>query len=349
MRAFVKYGRGPGEAELRDVTVPDPGPGRALVRVAGCGVCGSDLHAVRAAPGYEWTVTPVILGHEFAGTVVSVGDGVSTVAEGDLVVAVSVQGCGECRVCLRAGEQLCPDRRVIGVQYDGGLAEYAIVPARHLVPVPPGVDAVTAALTEPLSVAIHAVLDRAHIGPGDRVVVSGPGAVGLLCSAVALRSGASVLALGIDADLARRLPAAAELGAETAAVDGTDTSDLVEGFSPGGVDAWIEASGAVPALADALEGVRRGGTVTVVGVFADRFTFFPTDAVRGELDMAFSYASARPHYQRALELLADGAFDTDAIVDRYPLAATADALEAAASGDAVKPLIVPGDESGGTS
>lgn len=347
MRAFVKHGRGAGEAGPREVPVPDPGPGEVLVRVAACGLCGSDLHAFRADPGYEWIRTPVILGHEFAGTVVSVGDGVGGVVEGDVVVAVSVQGCGECRTCIRAGEQLCPDREVIGVQYDGGLAEYAVVPARHLVPVPPGLDAATAALTEPLSVAVHAVIDRARIDPGDRVVVSGPGAIGLFCTAVALRSGASVLALGTDADLARRLPAAAALGAETASVDGVETSDLVAGFAPGGADVWIEASGAVPALAGALEGVRRGGTVTVVGVFADRLTFFPTDAVRGELQLAFSYASARPHYQRALDLLTDGALDI-AMVDRFPLDATADALEAAGSSDAVKPLIIPGDEAGGS-
>lgn len=212
MHAFVKFGREPGAVTVREVPPPTPGPGEVLVRVAACGLCGSDLHAINADPGYEFVQPPVVLGHELAGTVAGLGPGVRGWQPGDAVVAVAIQGCGGCETCRGGQPHLCPQREVLGLHRDGGMAGYVAVRAEHLVAVPDGVRLEDAALAEPLSVAVHAVLDRSRVQPGDRVVVTGPGPIGLLCALVARSAGGEVLVLGTGADTAVRLPAARRLG-----------------------------------------------------------------------------------------------------------------------------------------
>src|SRR5215210_4230908 len=216
MKAFVKTGHRPGDAGVREVPVVSPGPGEVLLGVASCGICGSDVHAFRSDSGFEWVTTPVTLGHEFSGIVEEVGPGVTRVSPGDRVVAVAVQGCGRCEICLSGATQLCPDRVAIGLSRDGGMAEYAVMPEQHLVPVPEGLDLAVAALGEPLSVAVHTVDTRAEIRPGQRVVVSGPGPIGVLCGVLARHREAEVLLTGVDRDSASRLPAAERAGLSTA-------------------------------------------------------------------------------------------------------------------------------------
>jgi L-iditol 2-dehydrogenase len=344
MDAFVKHGRAAGAAAVRPLPEPEPGPGQVLVRVAACGICGSDLHAWRSDPGYEWIAVPVVLGHEFAGVVTAVGPGVDEVAAGDAVVAVSIQGCLHCDVCRAGATQLCPRRRIIGLSYDGGLAEQVVVPAAQLVRVPDGLDLRRAAMAEPLSVAVHAVLGRARIQPGQTVVVTGPGPIGLLCAQLAARCGGAVLVAGAPADAARRLPIAEGLGLAVADVGRTSLEQAVRDRFGRPPDAWIEASGAVPALRGALTTVRWGGTITVVSLFADALEFRPTDAVRAELTVLFSYASSHPDYVTALRLLAEGDVDADPLIDAFPLADAGAAFEAAATGRAVKPMIVAEQE-----
>lgn len=235
MKAFAKLGREPGEAGLRELPKPDPAPGEVLLRVAACGVCGSDLHAYRSDPGYEWMEPPTILGHEFAGTVEAVGDGVEEVRSGDRVVVVAIQGCGRCETCLLGSTHLCPRRQIIGLNYDGGMSEHVVVAERHLVRVPDGVDLELAALAEPLSVAIHAVLVRSAIRPGHTVVVTGPGPIGLLCGVLARLSGGEVLMVGTGSDAAVRLPAAERLGSRWCPT-------LLSGSSWGRTGEWALAS-----------------------------------------------------------------------------------------------------------
>src|SRR5215203_5600121 len=188
MKAFVKTGQQPGDAELRHVSVVRPGPGEVLLGVASCGVCGSDEE---------------------------VGPGVTRVSPGDRVVAVAVQGCGRCETCLAGSTQLCVDRVAVGLSRDGGMAEYAVMPEQHLVPVPEGLDLAVAAVGEPLSVAVHAVDVRAQIEPGQRAVVSGPGPIGIFCGMLANLRGAQVLLTGVEQDSESRLPAAERVGLRT--------------------------------------------------------------------------------------------------------------------------------------
>jgi L-iditol 2-dehydrogenase len=342
MKAFAKLGREPGEAGLRELPEPDLSPGEALLRVAACGVCGSDLHAYRSDPGYEWMEPPTILGHEFAGTVEAVGDGVEEIKPGDRVVVVAIQGCGRCETCLLGSTHLCLQRRIIGLNYDGGMSEQVVVAERHLVRVPDSIDLKLAALAEPLSVAVHAVLVRSAIRPGHTAVVTGPGPIGLLCGLLVRLSGGEVLMVGTGADAGVRLPAAERLGLRTANLaDGPLNEHVLEAFGERSLDAWVEASGAVEALEAALGTVRRGGTITVVGMFSKRLSFFPTKAVRSELSLLFSYASNYPDYKVALDLLARGEVGSAPLVRPYPLEEALEAFEAAGTGRAVKPLLIP--------
>ena len=146
MKAFVKTGNQPGAASVEDVQAIRPGPGEVSLRVASCGICGSDVHAFRSDAGFEWIQPPITLGHEFSGIVESVGPDVMQVSPGDRVVAVAVQGCGSCEACRTGSTQLCPQRVAIGLARDGGMAEYAVMLEQHLVPVPEELDLAVAAL-----------------------------------------------------------------------------------------------------------------------------------------------------------------------------------------------------------
>lgn len=338
MRAFVKASAAPLDGCVQQVERPVLQPGQVRLQVAACGICGSDLHAFRSDPGFEWLAPPVILGHEFAGTVTEVGSGVGDVTEGDRMMAVSIQGCLDCATCRRGTSQLCPSRIIVGLGYDGGLADEVAVSARQLVRVPDAVPLDAAALAEPLSVAIRAVLHRSLVSPGDAVAVSGPGPIGLLSARLAQLSGGEVVVIGGSVDRNRRLPIAEQWGMATAVAGERGPADVL-GREP---DVWIEASGAPAALNDALRSVRRGGQVTVVALYAEPVSFVVTDAVRNELTMRFSYASAHAEYARALQLLASGEIEVEPLIDRFALADASEAFEAAYAGDVVKPLILPG-------
>jgi L-iditol 2-dehydrogenase len=342
MKAFVKTGHQPGDAEIREVSVVRPGPGEVLLGVASCGVCGSDVHALRSDPGFEWVTTPVTLGHEFSGIVEEVGPGVSRASPGDRVIAVAVQGCGRCETCLSGATQLCSNRVAVGLSRDGGMAEYAIVPEQHLVPVPEDLDLAVAALGEPLSVAVHAVDVRVQVGPGQRVVVSGPGPIGVLCGLVARHRGAEVLLTGVGQDSASRLPVAERVGLRTANLSERPLEDhLRDRFGDHAPDVWIESSGSVRALGSALESVRPGGTVGVVGLYAEMMRFSPTDAVRREIGLLFSYSCNYADYQTALDLLETSAIDPDPLLSKYPLGSAPEAFEAVGQGRTVKAMLLP--------
>ena len=342
MKAFVKTGHQPGEAGVRDVAVTGPGPGEVSLRVASCGICGSDLHAFKSDPGFEWVTTPVTLGHEFSGTVEEVGEGVTKVSPGDRVVAVAIQGCGRCEFCLAGSTQLCGDRVAVGLSRDGGMAEHAVMPEEHLVPVPEGLDLAVAALGEPLSVSVHAVDVRAEIKPGQTVVVSGPGPIGILCGMVARIRGADVLLTGIGQDAEARLPAAERAGLRTANLSEKPLEEhLQDSFGDHGPDVWIESSGSVRALGSSLEFVRPGGTVVVVGIYAEEMLLAPTQAVRRELSLLFSYSCNYADYQASLDLLGSGVLDPGPLLSKYPLEGALDAFEEVGRGRAVKAILVP--------
>jgi L-iditol 2-dehydrogenase len=315
-----------------DVPVPELGAGEVLLRVEACGLCGSDIHAWRSDPGYEWVLPPVVLGHEFAGVVVAVAQDSVGWNVGDRAVAVSIQGCLKCERCLRGATQRCLDRRVIGLSYNGGLSEFVRVSSDYLIRIPSDMEAVVAAAVEPLSVAAHATLTVGGVRSGEKVAVSGAGFVGIACALIAMDAGADVTLIGAERDAVSRLPAAAALGIKTCTTG--------EG-QRGRPDLWIEASGATPALTSAFGDTAPGGRICVVGMYAQMATIDMTLLVRGELEVRGSYASIASDYELVISMLEQGRLPVRSLLEVFNLEDAVDALSKAAESQTLKPIIVP--------
>ena len=324
MKAFRRYAREERAARLVDLPIPSPKDNEVLLRVDHCGICGSDLHAWLNHQGYESVLPEVTFGHEFSATVVDIGSGVTGWQNGDHAVLIALQTNHDDNdpYCKMGLPQLSSRRRVQGLHLDGGMAEYVCVEDEFLLPIPNGLDLELAALTEPLSVAEHCIGNRTSIGPGDKVIVSGPGIIGLLCAISARSRGAEVMISGTERDEATRLSAARTIGFETLVV-GIGHPPLHEQINacfPNGADALVEASGSAHALADAWQSVRSNGVVTAVALYSRTIDFDLTQFLRKQIDLRTSYASSKDDYLRAFKLLQDGAVDSSVLTQSYSLA-----------------------------
>jgi len=341
MPAVVKAARGEGHVELRHIPRPEPGPGEVMLAVRAAGICGTDLHIYHDE--YP-TQPPVVLGHELAGEVAAVGEGVTLVAAGDPVTTETYfHLCGRCRFCRGGQPNLCPERRSIGSGVNGGFTEYVVVPERNVHRLPESVSYQEGALTEPLACVVRGALELPKLSAGDVAVISGPGAIGLLTLQVALATGATVVMLGTSADQ-RRLDLARELGA-TAAIDITqdDPSPVVQELTAGwGADIVYECSGAGAAALGLLEQVRRGGQYAQIGLFGKPVAWDLDRVCMKELRVTGSNATVPSAWRTALRLLASGKVRTAPLIsDVYPLGAWQDAFARFERRDGVKLLLDP--------
>jgi (R,R)-butanediol dehydrogenase/meso-butanediol dehydrogenase/diacetyl reductase len=298
MRAAVF--RGLGDIEVTDVPTPEPAPGEALVQVHYCGICGSDVEAYETGM-YE---PGLIIGHEFAGEIMALGQGVAGWAIGDCVTADNVLPCGQCWFCRQGRPSLCQAMLSPGITLDGGMAEYASLPIKLLHRLPAGVTTRQGALVEPLTIALHGV-HSSGLQLGDRVLVLGAGPIGLLTLQCALLAGArQVIAVEVNptrASLARELGAATVLNPQTDNL-AVEVGRCTEGLGP---DVVFVCTAAPQAYADALNLVRRGGQVFVLGLCVEPV---PTDfmsLVLGELDIRGGYLG-HGAFPAALEYIAQG-------------------------------------------
>lgn len=335
MRSLVKWGQNTREASIMDREIPKIRPSGVLLRVEACGLCGSDIHAWRSDPGYEWVTAPVVLGHEIVGTLVDVGVEVSNWKIGDRAVVVSIQGCLGCTECFSGRTQRCLNRKVIGLSYDGGMSQYVEVSASYLVPFPQTLKSEIGASVEPLSVAAHATLTVGKVVSGQKVVVSGAGFIGIACALLAKDAGADVVLIGAPHDATFRLPAAVDIGLATRTIDQGDW---------GTPDVWIEASGAPSALAAAVSDVRMGGLVSVVGLYTQAPVADINLLVRREIEVHGSYASVAPEYSLVIDLLVAGRLPVDSLLEIFDLEAGIDAFLAAAESRTIKPILIPGGQ-----
>ncbi|MFH8249410.1 zinc-binding dehydrogenase [Microbacterium sp. B2969] len=258
MRAAVLHAL--GDLRIEERPIPVPGPGEALVRVTVCGVCGTD--AVEYDRGLLST-PPVVLGHEFAGVVERLGDGVTEPPVGAVVVCGAGISCGTCRQCLRGRTNLCRTYRTAGLQVDGGLAGYVAVPAATLLDVTDsGLTADTLALAQPMSIAVH-VVRRSGLRAGDEAVIVGVGGIGSFIVLAAAATGARVTVVARDA---HRLALAERLGAADGILAGR--MPLADELRERGVEADVlfEVSASPEALAEVLAAAPRGAVIVPVGV-----------------------------------------------------------------------------------
>jgi L-iditol 2-dehydrogenase len=300
--------------EIRDVPRPEPGPRDVVVGVRACGICGSDVHGYDGSSGRR--IPPLIMGHEAAGVVEAVGPEVVAFQPGDRVTFDSTIHCGECAFCRAGQVNLCDRRKVVGVspgdyRQDGAFAEAVAVPERIVYRVPDAVPFEHAAMVEPLSVAVHAVR-RAKIAAGDRALVVGCGMIGLLTIQAAKAKGcASVIAVDLDE---ARLVQAARLGADVTLGPHDDVTARVAALTGGrGVDVAFEAVGAAEPIAAAVRGLRKGGTLVLIGNVTPRVDVDLQAIVTRELSLLGTCASSG-EYPAALELLAQGAVRLDGLI-----------------------------------
>ncbi len=333
MKGLVKLAPGPGNVSLVDLEEPHPGAGEVRIRVGAAALCGTDVLIHR---GHRAVSSPVVLGHEFAGVVDEIGGEVGGLRLGDRVTSeTDAFLCGSCRFCRSGDVQLCPRRRAIGQAVDGGFAELVVVPARGVHRLPAGVDVVAGALAEPLAVAVHAVVERAAVQPGERVLVVGPGTVGLLAAQVAMAMGGQVTIAGLGRHAERfRLAEGLGISSSIRLDDEAGVASLLDATRTedgDGVDIAIECSGAVETLADCLRLVRKGGRVTLVGFYGGPAGIPAQQAVDGELSLIGSRGKRPSSFRRAVQLLGEGRVDTARLITHsFPLAAWEEALEIAA-------------------
>ncbi|HEU0167107.1 MAG TPA: alcohol dehydrogenase catalytic domain-containing protein [Chloroflexota bacterium] len=336
MKAILKVAAEKGAVELREVPDAAPGEGEVVLKVAAASICGSDLHFYNWDPVAQGFFTPpMVMGHEFAGTVVATGRGAEGVREGDRVTVESVVSCGVCLTCRRGDSHLCRNRRLFGIHRPGGMAEYVAAPAGLLHVVPAELPVEHAAIVEPTVVALHAVL-RQPPRPGDVVLVMGPGPVGLLAGQAAKAAGAEVFVSGTPADAAKRLPIARKLGLRT-----LDPQAPLQWSLPAPADLVLECSGSARAFDSALQAVRPGGAITLLGLFAAPIQADLSAAIRKEVSLRTSYIGTWQDFNRAIQLLADGAIQVAPLLQPYRLEDALTGFEDAMQQRVMKPLLIP--------
>lgn len=269
-----------GDVRLEELGEPGaPAPGQAVVEVACCGICGSDVSEVHHGPQLirptahplTGAAPPLVLGHEFSGRVVAVGEGGPALAPGTRVTVDPCWRCGTCFACVRGDYHLCRHGGAVGLASDGALATRVVVPAEGLIPLPDSVDDRLGALTEPLAVALHA-LDRAGLEAGETLLIAGFGPIGAAVLLVARTLGAGQVI--VSEPVAARRERALALGA-TLVVDprADDLRKAVRGVTGGvGADRVVECSGRPQVIAEALQTLRRGGRMAVASVVLEDAT-----------------------------------------------------------------------------
>ncbi len=335
MRALVKYAPGSGNVELRSLPRPSAGPGQVLIEVAFAGVCGTDRSALE---GHLTGLIPRTLGHEASGVIAELGSGLqrSDLSIGDRVTFVTdAYRCGTCRYCRRGQDQRCPNRKGIGTTADGALADALAMPESAVHKLPDEVSLLAGALTEPLAISVHAVIERSPSLAGEVVIVTGPGAIGALTSAVATQVGATTVLVGRSRH-AQQLAAGAVRRIAVLALDeeAVDVAAYVAALTDGyGAHTGFECSGAEVWPARLQPMLQRGGRVVLVALYHGNPPIDFDLLVNRELEIVGSRGKNAQSYRTALRLMADGRIDAESFVsDVLPLERWRDGLDLVAKG-----------------
>ena len=316
MDGVVHYALEPLAVELRQKPVPAIKDEEVLLKVGAVGVCGSDIHQYHNSQSWPVRV-PVVLGHEFCGTVAEVGARVRGFREGDRVVSETAANiCGECLFCRTGKYNLCPSRSGFGSGTDGAMASFVCVPARCLHHIPDDLPFERAALTEPCCVAYNAVTSKSTIRPGDTVVVIGPGPIGLLSTEMARIAGARNLIVAGTTKDAARLGVARLLGAtHTVDVQNTNPVEYIREIGDGlGADLVIDAAGVSAAVKTALDMVRPGGQITKVGWGPQPLEFSLDPLVQKAIRLQGSFSHTFENWEKVVPMLTAGQINLGPIV-----------------------------------
>jgi alcohol dehydrogenase/L-iditol 2-dehydrogenase len=336
--AVVNFAPEKGSVEIRQIAIPDIGDDDVLLEVVNVGVCGSDLHQWTA--DHSWPVNyPVVLGHEFGGLIAAVGKNVSVWKEGDRVVSETAAIINPNSPMSKTGlYNLDPDRKGFGYGVNGAMTRYVRVPARCLHKVPTQLSFEEACLTEPCCVAYNSVAVNSSVKPGDRVIVIGPGTIGILCAAVARICGAEVAVVGLESDKLR-LDIAKQYGCEPIIGDATEWAKNRDGL---GADLIVDAAGASITLKMALQWVRPNGQITKVGWGPQPLGFSLDPLVQKNVTLKGSFSHNWPIWERVIALLASGSLNVKPIIGGvWAIDQWKEAFEKMHHGEVVKSVLKP--------
>jgi len=336
------------DLRIEEVDEPTPGPGQVKLRNAYAGICGSDLHVYYSpeAAGLDFdhphpvtgATLPQILGHEFSGTVVELGEGVHDVAVGDRVAVWPIYYCGECPACRRGMFNACQKIGFHGLSSDGGgMAEFTTVDASKLHVLPENVDLRMGALVEPMSVAWHAV-SRSGVEAGGTALIAGAGPIGIgVWFALRARGVEKVL---VSEPSAERRAIISALGATVVDPVNEDLASAVHSLTDGdGVDVAFDAAGVGAAISSSLASLVPGGRVVVVAIHERTMDFLPTQLVMAETEIAGALAYLPEDFDAVIDAMSRGLYDTTGWVQQVPLEGVVDAIHALRGGAGAKILV----------
>lgn len=341
MRSVMKVEQGYDHMMVKNIPEPQVKHDLVKIKVAYTGICGSDIHTFKGE--YKNFRPPLVLGHEFSGVIVEVGKDVKTVKVGDRVTSeTTFTTCGKCQYCLEKDYNLCSERKGIGTQVNGSLAEFVISREESIHVLPDEVSLLAAALTEPLACCVHVALEKTTIRKDDTVLIFGPGPIGLLLLQVVKSQGAFVMMAGITKDR-KRLELAKLLGADIV-IDSLeeDIERIVLEHTNGyGVDRAFECSGAVPALNQGLPLVRKKGTFVQVGIFANKLNALDQESIiQREIQYIGSRSQKPSSWHIALQLLKNGEIAVEEMITKIvPFDRWREGFEAALAGSEIKVMI----------
>lgn len=330
----------PGELKILEVDRPTPSEGEVVLRVSASGICGSELEGF--ATRSPRRVPPLIMGHEFGGIVVEVGEGVTSVKTGDLVAVNPLLWCGQCDLCRRGCTNICRNRQLIGMHRPGAFAEYVAVPEKALHPLPSGFTPEMTAMVEPVANAVHVLAVAQNPAP-QTVVIFGAGTIGLFCARVAkLCGGPRVVVVDINP---YRLEVAKELVADRVVnAQREDLKEAAKEVTNGeGFDLAIDAVGLSETRAEALNLVHPGGTVVWIGLHSDATSLSGMEAVLYEKRIQGSYAYTNGDFRKAIQLVRDGHLQIGEWARSFPLEKGVEVFHTLLRGEAdyIKALLIP--------
>jgi L-iditol 2-dehydrogenase len=345
MKAVVKYGKGKGLVEIREIPEPKiKKDDEVLIEVKAVSICGSDLHIYHDSHPY-WP--PVVLGHEFSGVIVEVGKEVKGWKAGDRIVSETRTGsCGICYTCQSGFPQLCEQKRPYGIGINGAYTKYVAGPARLLHHLPNNVSFEAGAVIEPTAICVTSILERNELQAGESVVITGPGPIGLISLAVAKAAGVRIAGVtGRSLDEGVRFEKARELGADfTINVDKEDPVKRVLEMTNGlGVDILIETSGGGKAIYQAFEMVRRSGRICAIGISGKEEVPIPYDrGIFKALRYDFCFSSSWTAWEKTIGLISKGVLPIEKIIThKLPLEKWEEAFHLLENLQAAKVILIP--------
>jgi 6-hydroxycyclohex-1-ene-1-carbonyl-CoA dehydrogenase len=340
MKAVVFHGKDVG-LKLEDIPVPQIGDGQILVKVAACGVCHTDLHYIEhGVPTFK--KPPVVLGHEASGIVEKAGAGVDNVKVGQRVLIPAVLTCGRCTACRQGRENICSSMLMLGNHFDGAYAEYVAVPAKDVLDLPESIPLEEASIiADAISTPYHAVKNRARVRPGDTVVVFGCGGVGVNAVQLASAAGGYVIAVDINS---RKLEWAREFGAaETINAQEVERVDkVVKKMTGGGADIAMEVIGNPRTIEQALDCVRVGGRLCVVGYTHEAISVVAGKIMFKELEVVGSLGCRPVDYVSLIRMVAQGKIELKRqVTHRFGLDEIDKAFDVMKEGLSLRSIVVP--------